>query len=68
MLPLRLLRSGGQALFPDQVSMAFRRACSRAEVRNLRFHDIRHDFASGLVQAGIDIYAMKELLGHKDSA
>ena len=55
------------ALFsPFKVSIAFRRACKRSGIDNLRFHDLRHDFASNLVQAGIDIYTVKELLGHKD--
>ncbi len=46
--------------------MAFKRTTERAEIQNLRFHDLRHDFASNLVQSGVDIYTVKELLGHKD--
>ena len=30
------------------------------------FHDIRHTFATRLVQKGIDIYKVSKLLGHKD--
>ncbi|MEJ2008859.1 MAG: site-specific integrase [Acidobacteriota bacterium] len=48
------------------VSMAFRRACKKAGVENLRLHDLRHDFASNLLQSGVDIYTVRELLGHKD--
>ena len=47
------------------VKRAFRTACRRAGVQDMRFHDLRHTFATRLVQSGVDLYVVKELLGHK---
>jgi site-specific recombinase XerD len=48
------------------VYQAFKKACKKAGYPDYRFHDLRHDFCSKLVQAGVDIYTVKELAGHKD--
>ena len=40
---------------------AFYSACEKAKVDNLRFHDLRHTFATRLVQGGVDIYTVQKL-------
>jgi integrase len=43
---------------------AFLRACRCAGITGLRFHDLRHTFASRLAQAGIPLNNIRELMGH----
>lgn len=42
----------------------FKRACRISGIEGLRFHDLRHTFATRLVANGVDIETIKELLGH----
>ena len=43
----------------------FRGAMKLCRIENFHFHDLRHTFATRLVQSGIDLYKVQCLLGHK---
>ena len=47
------------------MKVAFNNARTRAGLEDVRFHDLRHTFASRLVQAGIPLYEVMHLTGHK---
>jgi len=45
---------------------SFGKALERAEIKDFHFHDLRHTFASRLVQNEVGLYTVSELLGHCD--
>lgn len=49
-----------------KVSVAFKRACRRAGVANLRLHDLRHDFATLMLRKTRNLVDVQHSLGHKD--
>lgn len=45
---------------------AFAKALKEAGIKDFRFHDLRHTFASHLVMKGVDIRTVQKLMGHKN--
>lgn len=56
----------GTRIIQRNLLRAFYPAMETAKIENFRFHDLRHTFATRLVQAGVDLYTVSKLLGHKD--
>jgi integrase len=52
-------------LEPGHLRRSFRLALKKARIEDFHFHDLRHTFATRLVQAGLDTYKVQRLLGHK---
>lgn len=44
------------------------RLAKAAGVRPIRFHDLRHTYASALVAKGVDLYRVQKLMRHKTAA
>ncbi len=50
----------------DNISTSWEKLIKDAKLPDFRFHDCRHHFASMLVQGGVDLNTVRELLGHSD--
>ena len=60
-------RVNGIKLNEGYISKRFKKAVRAAKLDDkIHFHTLRHSFASNLVQRGVNLYVVKELLGHED--
>lgn len=57
----------GKPYDSKKVYKVFKKTLALARIEDFRFHDLRHCFASWNRQAGVDIYTLAELMGHKDT-
>jgi integrase len=55
----------GEAHDASNLRRAFNIALKKARIQKCRFHDLRHTFATRLVQSGVDLYKVQKLLRHK---
>ena len=58
------LGPGGKRVNDDPLRAAFQRCLAEAGLRRVRFHDLRHTFASLLIQRGANPKYIQEQLGH----
>ncbi|MFZ1519744.1 MAG: tyrosine-type recombinase/integrase, partial [Ignavibacteriaceae bacterium] len=59
----------GKMLYQESISKQFKKIIRKANLNEkIHFHTLRHSFASLLVQKGVSLYVVKELLGHEDLA
>ena len=55
----------GTALDGSNLRHGLNAALKMAMIQDFHFHDLRHTFATRIVQAGVDLYKVQRLLGHK---
>ena len=52
---------------PDSVLHMLQRVLKRAGLPRIRFHDLRHTFATMALQNGVDVKTVSSMLGHFDA-
>jgi integrase len=57
-------REDGRCLYPDWFGRRFERLAKDAQVPPIRFHDLRHTFATLALAAGVHAKVVSEILGH----
>lgn len=55
-----------QSLNPKRLSKKFHNLAVDTGLKNIKLHSLRHTFATDLVEQGVDIAVIQELLGHSD--
>lgn len=58
----------GKPINSSTLEYAFHNAAEVAGIKDLHIHDLRHTFATRLVQRGVELYTVQRLLGHENPA
>lgn len=61
---LVFVSTNGHALTPSNVDRQFDMLLKRAALPDIRFHDLRHTYATLAIAAGTDIYTLSRRMGH----
>ena len=61
---LVVCRDDGRPFNPDSFSSHQHRCCVRAQLPDVRFHDLRHTFATSQLSNGADVTTVSKKLGH----
>jgi len=70
LVKIQLQATASEKLFPrwsggDGFRSTFKRVCERAGIKNLRFHDLRHEAASRFFEMGLNQFQVAAITGHK---
>lgn len=58
----------GKPMSATTLHKHFKEICRQIGTENMRIHDLRHNFATYALQAGVDIKTLQETLGHSSAA
>ena len=48
------------------IKKSFSTVLKNANIENFRFHDLRHTVATRMVESGVDLLVVQEILGHSN--
>jgi integrase len=55
----------GKPYAPTEISAAFKKACGKAGLTGVTFHDLRHSFCTNMRRAGVDTLTTMAISGHR---